>query len=375
MTPIRLAVAALLILAASAAFTGRLDREMRDFEVYWIAGGRAAAAEPLYRESDGHYRFKYLPAFAVLMAPLAALPLTAAKGAWFGLSLAALIAFLALSSRPVPNPALRRGALVALTVVAMAKFYAHELVLGQANLLFGALVIGGFSAWRRGANLLAGALLGAAVGVKPYAAFLLPYLVIVGRLRAAAAMTAATLAVLILPAAVYGFDGNAQLLREWWLTVTTTSAPTLTNADSISVFAMYAKWIGWGGTAMATSIATILVLLAAGGLALLWRGRARDPEFLEVGLVLTAIPLVTPQGWDYVLLLSTPLVMALLAQAPRLPRVEAALVWSTLATVAFSLFDVMGRAAYARFMALSIITVCYLVLFALALRVRARGLS
>jgi len=33
----------------------------------------------------------------------------------------------------------------------------------------------------------------------------------------------------------------------------------------------------------------------------------------------------------------------------------------------------MGRAAYARFMALSIITVCYLMLIAMALRLRIRG--
>jgi hypothetical protein len=374
LTPVRIAAGALLIAAAAAAFTGRLDREMRDFEVYWTAGARAAAAEPLYRESDGHYRFKYLPAFALFVAPLSAIPLTYAKAAWFALSLGAVVGLIALSSRHVPDPALGRGALSALTVVAMAKFYGHELVLGQANIIFGALVMAAYAAWRHRGTLLAGLFLGVAVGVKPYAVFLVPYLAIVGRWRTAVASSAAIGLLLVAPASVYGWTGSLRLLRDWWITATETSTPNLTNADSISVFAMYAKWVGWGSAALAASIGTIGVLFTAGLAVLAWRHRARDPEFLEVALVLTAMPLVTPQGWDYMLLLSTPLVMALIAQAPRLARWEAVLTWTALAIVAFSLFDVMGRAAYAKFMALSIITVCYLVLFVMAVRIRARGL-
>ena len=52
---------------------------MPDFEVYWRAGVRALAAEPLYREEDAHFRLKYLPAFAVLCIPAGLLPLTASK--------------------------------------------------------------------------------------------------------------------------------------------------------------------------------------------------------------------------------------------------------------------------------------------------------
>ena len=42
---------------------------MVDFEVYRTAAGRALDAENLYRPIDGHYQFKYLPAFALAMAP------------------------------------------------------------------------------------------------------------------------------------------------------------------------------------------------------------------------------------------------------------------------------------------------------------------
>ncbi|HSB13285.1 MAG TPA: hypothetical protein VLE22_02435, partial [Bryobacteraceae bacterium] len=81
----------ILIVAASAVFAGRVQQKMRDFEVYWTAGARVAASQSLYRESDGHYRFKYLPAFAVAVSPLARLPLGTAKAVWFAVSVACLV--------------------------------------------------------------------------------------------------------------------------------------------------------------------------------------------------------------------------------------------------------------------------------------------
>jgi hypothetical protein len=372
-TRVRLAALTLLVLSAIVAFSGRLEREMRDFEVYWTAAQRARAAEPLYRASDGHYQFKYLPAFAVATMPIGALPLPAAKAVWFAVSLAALGIFLILSIRQVPDSAFGSGVLAALTFVAMAKFYAHELVLGQANLVFGALVMAAFACWQRGRSWPAGLLLGVALAVKPYALVFIPYLASVGRRGAAFSAAAVSVLVLAAPAVVYGAGGTIALLAEWWQTAVATSAPSLTGADSVSVFAMYAKWIGWGATARAWSLATLAVLAAAGLAIVAWRRRVREPEFLEIALLLTAIPLATPQGWDYMLLLSTPLVAALIAQAPRVSRLEAAVGLVTLGVVAFSLFDIMGRAAYARFMGLSIITVCYLVLWGLAVSWRWHG--
>ncbi len=55
----------LLFAVAAVVFARRSHREMLDFEVYRVAGARAAAAEPLYRAEDGHWQFKYLPAFAL----------------------------------------------------------------------------------------------------------------------------------------------------------------------------------------------------------------------------------------------------------------------------------------------------------------------
>jgi alpha-1,2-mannosyltransferase len=216
---------------------------------------------------------------------------------------------------------------------------------------------------------------GAAVLVKPYAVLFIPYLLLTRRWRAACAAGAATAAVLLLPTAAYGVEATLELMHHWWRTATETSGPLLTNADSVSVFAMYAKWLGWGTAAAALSVITVAVLGVLFLLVLTRRKGVDAPEVMEVGLAMTLIPLATPQGWDYVLLLSTPLIALLIARSHRLPVRDRAAFTVAVAVVALSLYDVMGRAAYARFMALSIITVCYLVIVALAVRARLRQIA
>src|SRR5215211_6229658 len=98
----RVLLGVLALVSLVAVFTTRVSRKMPDFEVYWTAGARAAAAEPLYREEDGHFQFKYLPVFAVLASPLAAIPLPAAKGAWFALSAVLMVILLGLSVAALP---------------------------------------------------------------------------------------------------------------------------------------------------------------------------------------------------------------------------------------------------------------------------------
>ncbi|HEX6464443.1 MAG TPA: glycosyltransferase 87 family protein, partial [Vicinamibacterales bacterium] len=137
----RILLVVLAVVSLAALFTTRVSRKMPDFEVYWTAGSRAIAAQPLYRPEDGHFQFKYLPAFALLASPLAMMPLAAAKAAWFALSAVLMLVLLWLSLRALPAIHRPPALLVAATFVAMAKFYAHELVLGQVNLLFGVLAV------------------------------------------------------------------------------------------------------------------------------------------------------------------------------------------------------------------------------------------
>ena len=90
-------------IALAVSFVGTVSRKMPDFAVYWTAASRASHAEPLYRAEDGHYQFKYLPAFAVLTIPLSWLPLATAKAIWFVASVTLLTLLLMLSVRVLPE--------------------------------------------------------------------------------------------------------------------------------------------------------------------------------------------------------------------------------------------------------------------------------
>ena len=240
-----LAAACLLLLAVAAVlvFQGRARHQVYDFEVYRTAGIRVLAGEGLYRVEDGHWQFKYLPAFAFLIAPLAALPVMAARGVWFFSSIVLVGVLLNRSLRLLPDRRRTGAFLVGLTFLALGKFYVREVGLGQSNLLLAVVVLFAVAAWRAGRDGTAGVLLALATIVKPYAVLFLPYLVARRRTRATALYALTLVLAVLLPALRYGFRGNLALLTGWWDTVTTSTAPNLLVQDNISFAGMFAKWI------------------------------------------------------------------------------------------------------------------------------------
>lgn len=337
---------------------------MRDFEVYWTAAARALHAEPLYRASDGHFQFKYLPAFAVLAAPVATLPLPFAKACWFIVSAASLAVLVWLALAILPSRRRPAWTLAAIVIVAMGKFYGHELVLGQVNIQFAVLVTAGILLLRHDRDVLAAALFVAAVAVKPYAIVFLPWLAFVRGTRGALAGVLGIVGLLALPAVLYGIDGTVALHQQWWLTVTGSTAPNLTNNDNVSIAGMFAKWVGIGGPASILTAALTLLVLSLVTLVVL---RGRDivrREALEGALLLTMIPLVSPQGWDYVFLVATPAIAMFANYDDHLTRVLRWGTWIAVATIGLSLFDVLGRERYAIFMSWSVITVCFILVVA-----------
>jgi hypothetical protein len=174
-----------LALLAGVVYTTRVRREMIDFLTWRQAAVRALHAEPLYRIEDGHYQFKYFPFYAVMMAPFGALDKETGKLLWFAMSLVLLATLLRWSVTALPNRGLSRPLLIWITVVLMAKFYARELLLGQANLVLGVLLMATLLAVQRARPVAAGVLAGLAVFVKPYALIMFPWLLATAGWRAA----------------------------------------------------------------------------------------------------------------------------------------------------------------------------------------------
>lgn len=372
----RLIAGCVVAAAAVAAFGfAVMPGEMRDFEVYWTAAQRALSSEPLYRADDGHYQFKYLPAFAIVAAPAALVPLQTAKAAWFVASVALLVALITLSIAVLPAKHRAAPVLAALLILVMGKFYGHEIVLGQVNLLFAVLVTLGVLLMRGGRGAAAAALFVGAVVVKPYAVLMLPWLAVRAGNRAILATTVALAAVILLPVLLYGAGGAIDLHRAWWLTVTASTAPNLTNADNVSLAGFMAKWLGnVAAAAAATAVASVALLAAIAFVVVRGKG-IPEREVLEGALLLTAIPLLSPQGWDYVFLVATPAIALLVNYDRDLPPALRVATWGALLTIGLSLFDVMGREHYATFMAWSVITVCFLVVVAALAALRLRRIA
>jgi hypothetical protein len=212
----RLFAATMLLAVALGAYPLRVSRNMRDFEVWWTAAIRAAAAQPLYRTDDGHYQFKYLPAFAVLAMPLGVVPLPVAKPVWFFISVALIVALIAFSIRLLPEQRRPTWVLAVMAVLVMGKFYARELDLGQVNLAFAVAATGAFVAMKARREMLAAALLVLTIAIKPYGVLLLPGLVVRRQMPTAVAAAIGVWLLLLLPVPLYGLAGTIDLHWGWW---------------------------------------------------------------------------------------------------------------------------------------------------------------
>lgn len=347
---------------------------MPDFEVYWKAGSRAAAAEPLYREADDDYQLKYFPAFAMMVIPVGALPLPAAKAVWFGTAVVSLVLLLRLGPRVVPEMRRSTGVLVFVALVALGKYYARDLMLGQINIIFAAVATGAVVALGSGREVLGGLFAALAIVIKPYALILLPWIAARRKPPSIIAAGAGVAAALLAPAALYGVNGTVALYKGWWTTVTTTTAGTLLSTDNISVAAMYVKWLGPGAPAWPAIVTSVALLLAA---VMVFRGRkgVARPDGLEGALLLAVMPLVSPQGWDYVCVVSTAAIMMLANYFDRLPGLWKPLTVVALAVIGLTLFDLVGRTWMFRLLNLAAITLGFLIVVVALCTLRLRRVA
>ncbi len=311
----------------------------------------------------------------MVTAPFALLPEEAGKPIWFGLSVFLLVLLVRRAVADLPDRRLGQLTLVLLTTALIAKFVVIELVNGQTNLLLGFLMVSTIGAARGQRWFWAGALVAASAFVKPYALILLPWLAVAGRLQGLSGFTLVLAAGLALPAVQYGWTGNLDLLVGWYRTVTDTTAPNLLVRENVSVASVWAKWIGIGPTAAALASVTAAALLALPLAALAWRRRVPAPDYLDVALPMLLVALISPQGWDYVLVLGVPAYVCLLDRWSALGtpwRVATAIGFALLG---FAIYDVMGRRLYFAVMEYAVVGLAAIVTAIAVVHLRYRRLA
>ena len=352
----------------------RLKRDgLVDLVAPRTAATRFLANENLYRPDDGHYQFKYLPAFAPLMAPFNWVSTPVAEVTWFALMVTMAWVFIRLSLTALPDRRRSERVLVWLTLLLTGKFFVREFVMGQYNLPLALLLLGAIIAAQRGRGLWAGASIAAGVFIKPYALILVPWLAWTQGWRPFIPFGVVLAIGLLLPAVTYGWNGNLTLLHEWYRTVTDTTEPNLFTPENISFASMWAKWIGSGPTAKLLATASAVAAVTVGLFVMSRRRRVAEPNYLEGAYFFVLVPLLSPQGWDYVLVLAAPAYMCLVDRWRDMSRPWRAVALTGFFLTSFTIFDLQGRSLYLFLVEAAAVSVGAVLLAACLVHVRMRG--
>jgi hypothetical protein len=255
-------------------------------------------------------------------------------------------AFLRLALHTLPQRRMSMSPLLWLTLLLNGYFLVKELAFGQFNLPLGLLLLGAVIAAQHGRGLAAGGLIASGVFIKPYALVLLPWLVWTQGWRPLMPFAITITIGLALPAVSYGWEGNIALLQDWYRTVTDTTAPNLLAHENMSLASMWAKWLHPGPLASLLALGSAVATVGAGLLVIQRRTAVAEPNYLEGAYFFVLIPLLSPQGWDYVMLLALPAYICLVDRWR-----DTSDGWRAVALVGFILtsfviYDLMRRPLY-----------------------------
>lgn len=360
-------------------FLLKVQEHMIDFEVNYKAGKRLRGGESLYQVEDGHFMFKYLPSSALLYLPLSFLPLNAAKAFWYFIVAFCLGSLVYVSAKILPSEEKKSIYLLIFPPLILAKFFLRELHLGQINALVTMILL--FMIWfliyekntmPSQKDIYAGLLWGLATALKPYALIFLPYFLLKKKWKSLLSGVGFLFLALFIPAAFYGFRGNIIILKEWISTLSRSAQALLDSQDNISIIAFFMKWTGNQNVSLLLS-GLVMALLAFLVLTVILIGRKIDrASALECSILLILIPLISPLGWDYTLLMSVLGVTIIIHNFSGYSKFWRGFLVFNFFIITFSLYDIMGRYLYARFMSWSVITINFLILIGYLMHLRFR---
>lgn len=207
---------ALALLVCAAIMVPMAVKHAVDFPVYYRTGQVFLAGHgPLYGPESGlgfpmHYR--YPPLFLLVFVPFALLPFNISVTLWAALKWMALFLLIRGMAERMRFP--RTGWWWLIPACLSAPFLVQELKGGNVQFFIFALVAAALLAFRK-TPWLGAFLLALATSLKVWPFFFVPYLAARRRYREAAATVALTVVLTLLPAAYFGWQRNADLLRQW----------------------------------------------------------------------------------------------------------------------------------------------------------------
>ena len=361
-------------------FLLKVKSDMIDFEVNYEAGKRLRLAETPYRYEDGHYMFKYLPSSAILYLPLSYLPLDAAKGVWYFFIIFCSLALIRFSFTLVPS-AEKSEWLMVIPPLILIKYFLREIDLGQINTLVTLILI--IMIWyldhhrknnSHREDIYAGFLWGLAIALKPYALIFLPYLLLKGKWKTLLSGMCMLIVAILAPSLYYGLEGNFIVLKEWISTLSQSTPTLLTTWDNISIIAFFNKWTGDPELSFVLTV-ILLSVLAILVLVLMRLGKSvKRAVILECSVLLFLIPLVSPLGWDYNLLMSILAIMIIVHHFPHYTKIWRIVLIGNFLIIFISVYDIIGKDLYSTFMSSSLTTLLFLVLLGYLIFLRFKKL-
>ena len=188
-----------------------------DFRVYhYGARGVFDGTRPVYGPASGlgwpmHYR--YPPLFLLLFAPFAALPLGWGAAVWVVLKIGVLLAVIKMMLEHGLKPAATASLLAGFLFI--APYLIEELRYGNAQFFVVALTIAALLIVRD-RPILSAASLALAISIKVWPLFFIPYLAARRDWKVVSWALAMVVALTVLPSFYFGFQGNLDLIGEWY---------------------------------------------------------------------------------------------------------------------------------------------------------------
>jgi hypothetical protein len=311
----------------------RAVRGADDFDVFLQAGkgivnGRNIYGPPYYNQ----LKFYYSPLFALLLAPLAYIPLIWAKLLWFCLNYLLLLRSVYILKTCIRMNFKGSIYIVALLCLCSGKIIMYNFLANQLTIFVLWCLLESFRLYRNKQPVWAIVLFCVGLNFKILPIAVLPFYLLVRPVQYKLLFPLVCILLLLLPATMLGWDTNLALLRHWWgninpadhahvlqvseqgfldidsLLTRYLSSATVVNEASINI-----AELGYQGVLIMVNVCR-LVLLA---LTIFVTRRIGDIPGVHTDLAaivpfIALIPILLPHQRDYSFLLLMPMLMVLL---------------------------------------------------------------